>query len=39
MSSSCTHEVLNQSTPWSGANLFEGNRALQDALAFNLPDA
>ena len=37
MSPSGTHEVLNQSTPWSGANLFDGNRALQDALAFHLP--
>lgn len=32
-----THEVFNQSTSWSGANLFDGNRALQDALAFHLP--
>ena len=37
MITSGTHAVLNQSTPWSGANLFDGNRALQDALAFNLP--
>ncbi|WP_395700046.1 isovaleryl-CoA dehydrogenase [Aquabacterium sp.] len=32
-----THEVLNQSTPLVGANLFTGNRALQDALRFNAP--
>ena len=32
---SATHEVLNQSTPLAGVNLFEGNRALQDALRFN----
>ena len=32
-----THEVFNQSTPLSGANLFSGNQALQDALRFNLP--
>ncbi|MDP1692277.1 MAG: isovaleryl-CoA dehydrogenase [Burkholderiaceae bacterium] len=32
-----THEVFNQSTPWSGANLFNGNRALQDALAHHRP--
>ncbi len=32
-----THEVFNQSTTWSGANLFDGNRALKDALAFHLP--
>ena len=31
-----THEVFNQSTPLVGANLFTGNRALQDALRFNL---
>jgi len=37
MSTSGTHEVLNQSTPWFGANLFDGNRAMQDALAFHLP--
>ncbi len=32
-----THEVFNQSTPWSGANLYDTNPALQDALAFHLP--
>jgi putative acyl-CoA dehydrogenase len=32
-----THEVLNQSTPFVDVNLFELNRPLQDALAFNLP--
>jgi len=32
-----THEVTNQSTPFEGVNLFSGNRALQDALRFNLP--
>ncbi|MGB8325977.1 MAG: isovaleryl-CoA dehydrogenase [Steroidobacteraceae bacterium] len=30
-----THEVLNQSTPFEGVNLFAANRALQDALRFN----
>jgi putative acyl-CoA dehydrogenase len=33
-----THEVFNQSTPLSDLNLFTANRALQDALAFNLPE-
>jgi putative acyl-CoA dehydrogenase len=33
-----THEVFNQSTPWSGANLFDGNRALRDALVFHRPN-
>ncbi|WP_088282830.1 isovaleryl-CoA dehydrogenase [Ideonella sp. A 288] len=32
-----THEVLNQSTPLVGANLYTGNRALCDALRFNHP--
>ena len=32
-----THEVLNQSTPLVGHNLYTGDRALRDALAFNLP--
>jgi putative acyl-CoA dehydrogenase len=32
-----THEVFNQSTPWSGANLYDTNRPLQDALRFNGP--
>jgi len=34
---SATHEVFNQSTPLADVNLFELNRPLQDALAFNLP--
>jgi len=34
-----THEVLNQSTPLVGHNLYGGDRALRDALAFNLPGA
>jgi putative acyl-CoA dehydrogenase len=34
-----THEVLNQSTPLVGHNLYTGDRALRDALAFNLPGA
>jgi putative acyl-CoA dehydrogenase len=33
-----THDVFNQSTPWSDTNLFDGNRALQDALAHHRPD-
>ena len=37
MSSAVTHEVFNQSTPLVDQNLFTGNRALQDALRFNLP--
>ncbi len=32
-----THEVFNQSEPLAGYNLFEGNRALRDALRFNAP--
>ena len=32
-----THDVLNQAEPLVGANLFAGNRALQDALRFNRP--
>jgi putative acyl-CoA dehydrogenase len=32
-----THEVLNQSAPLEEYNLFAGNAALHDALAFNLP--
>ncbi len=32
-----THAVLNQAEPLVGANLFTGNRALQDALRFNRP--
>ncbi len=31
-----THTVDNQSTPLAGYNLYTGNRALQDALAFHL---
>jgi putative acyl-CoA dehydrogenase len=34
-----THEVLNQSAPLEDYNLFAGNAALHDALAFNLPRA
>jgi putative acyl-CoA dehydrogenase len=36
---SATHEVFNQSEPLVGVNLFTGDRALQDALAFNAPAA
>ena len=32
-----THEVLNQSTPLVGHNVYTGDQALRDALAFNLP--
>ena len=32
-----THEVFNQPEPLVNYNLFEGNRALRDALAFNAP--
>ena len=32
-----THEVVNQSAPWVGGNLFESNRALRDALACHAP--
>ncbi|MFC5499877.1 isovaleryl-CoA dehydrogenase [Caenimonas terrae] len=32
-----THEVFNQPAPLAGYNLFEGNRALRDALKFNAP--
>ncbi|MBP7915423.1 MAG: isovaleryl-CoA dehydrogenase [Vitreoscilla sp.] len=32
-----THEVANQSAPLVGANLFGGNLALRDALAFHAP--
>jgi len=32
-----THEVINQPEPLVGYNLFEGNRALRDALKFNAP--
>lgn len=34
---SATHEVFNQPEPLVDVNLFEGNRALQDALRFNAP--
>ena len=33
-----THEVFNQSTPWSGVNLYDSNRPLQDALHCHHPD-
>ena len=32
-----THEVFNQPEPLVDVNLFEGNRAMQDALRFNAP--
>ena len=32
-----THDVFNQPAPLAGYNLFEGNRALRDALKFNAP--
>jgi putative acyl-CoA dehydrogenase len=32
-----THEVINQPEPLVDYNLFEGNRALRDALKFNAP--
>lgn len=32
-----THEVVNQPAPLESYNLFSGNHALADALAFNLP--
>ncbi|MCM2250820.1 MAG: isovaleryl-CoA dehydrogenase [Ramlibacter sp.] len=35
--SDLTHEVFNQAEPLVDYNLFEGNRALQDALKFNAP--
>ena len=34
-----THEVLNQSTVLAGHNVYSGDRALRDALAFHLPGA
>src|SRR5687767_2731053 len=34
---STTHEVLNQSTPFVGVNLFDTDRGLRDALRFNAP--
>ncbi|MGM9489858.1 isovaleryl-CoA dehydrogenase [Ideonella sp. YS5] len=36
-SASPTHEVTNQSTPLADVNLFDGDRALRDALAFHAP--
>jgi putative acyl-CoA dehydrogenase len=35
--STATHEVFNQSSPWAGANLFDLNRPLRDALAHHAP--
>jgi putative acyl-CoA dehydrogenase len=32
-----THEVLNQAAPWVGANLFQTNRPLRDALEHHAP--
>ncbi|HJV72180.1 acyl-CoA dehydrogenase family protein [Ideonella sp.] len=32
-----THEVTNQAAPLAGANLFDGHRALREALAFHAP--
>jgi putative acyl-CoA dehydrogenase len=32
-----THEVLNQAAPWVGANLFDTNLPLRDALAHHAP--
>jgi putative acyl-CoA dehydrogenase len=32
------HEVFNQPEPLTGYNLFDGNRALRDALKFNAPE-
>ncbi len=37
--SAATHDVLNQSTPLAGHNVYTGDRALRDALQFHLPDA
>lgn len=34
-----THEVLNQSTPLTGHNLYTTDRALRDALQFHAPQA
>ena len=34
---SVTHEVTNQALPLVGHNLFAGNQAMRDALAFNAP--
>jgi len=35
--STATHEVFNQSSPYVGANLFDANRPLRDALALHAP--
>ena len=35
--SSATHEVFNQTSPRSGANLFDDNKPLQEALAHHRP--
>ena len=35
---SVTHEVSNQARPLVGHNLFAGNAAMRDALAFNTPE-
>ena len=37
MTAAVTHEVFNQSTPWSGVNLYATNRPLQDALRSGWP--
>ena len=37
--SAATHAVLNQSTPLTGHNVYSGDRALHDALAFHAPGA
>src|SRR5439155_26734933 len=34
-----THEVTNQPAPLVGHNVYAGDRALRDALAFHLPGA
>ncbi len=34
-----THEVFNQAAPFSGVNLWQANRPLQDALALHAPGA
>jgi putative acyl-CoA dehydrogenase len=36
---STTHDVTNQATPLVGHNVYSGDRALRDALAFHLPAA
>jgi putative acyl-CoA dehydrogenase len=38
-SSSTTHDVTNQPMPLVGHNVYAGDRALRDALAFHLPGA